>query len=180
MKLSFQNTVMTCGIDRLIRENYRFFYALYEFCNKMAWGGMLPPCRLSFNCSSKPSRVAGFATPTRPYPRFCLNLSIVARGQTASGIPILLHEMTHIWQFASGRRGGHGRDFRTQLLNVGVDEAHGMVRPGSPAEHVMHDVQRGHPEMAARWFAMVGHPPKHQRDIENRIFNEYLATRSRS
>ena len=35
-----------------------------------------------------------------------------------------------------------------------------------------------YPQMAGRWYAMVGNPPKHQRDVERRIFNEYLKARS--
>lgn len=168
----------TVGIDPTILENYKFFYALYEFCNRLGWNGALPPCKLSFNCSEKPSNVAGFASPERPYPRLCLNLSHVARWQTASGIPILFHEMVHIWQFANGRRGGHGRDFRNELYRVGVDESHGRINPGSAVARAMEMVQQKYPGMAARWFAMVGKAPKNQRKIEQQIFNEYLMARN--
>jgi len=27
--------------------------------------------------------------------------------------------MTHIWQYAQGRRGGHGKDFRNEMLRLG-------------------------------------------------------------
>ena len=168
----------TVGIDPTVLDNYKFFYALYELCNRLGWGGTLPPCKLSFNCSNKRSHVAGFAAPEKPYPRLCLNLSIVARRNTASILPVLLHEMTHIWQFSRGQRGGHGEGFYRELRRVGIDEHRQYTAPGSAAMQAITMAETRYPQMAGRWYAMVGNPPKHQRDVERRIFNEYLKARS--
>jgi hypothetical protein len=42
--------------------------------------------------------------------------------------------MTHIWQYAQGKRGGHGKDFYAELLSVGVDKDQGWFVSGTPAE----------------------------------------------
>ena len=47
---------------------------------------------------------------------------------------ILAHEMTHIWQYAQGKKGGHGKVFYRELLRVGVDETQGWFISGTPAE----------------------------------------------
>lgn len=33
---------------------------------------------------------------------------------------ILAHEMTHIWQFSHGHRGGHGKDFYREMERIGI------------------------------------------------------------
>lgn len=167
------------GVNPLVLENYKFFYALYELCNRLGWNGMLPPCKLTFNCSPKPSHVAGFAVPDRPYPLLCLNLSIVASHNTASLLPVLIHEMTHIWQFAKGQRGGHGAGFYRELRRVGIDEHRQMTFPGSAADQAMYQAETRYPQAAANWRTMVGNPPKGQRALEHRIFEEYLKVREK-
>ena len=164
-------------IEPEVKRAYQGFYWLYELCNRFAWNGTLPPCLLSFNCSTKPTHVAGFAQPRQPYPRLSLNLLICARAETCSFLPILLHEMTHIWQFARGSRGGHGRDFRRELLRVGIDETGQTPVEGSPAESIMATAQVTHPEIAGIWRTLVGHPPARQRVLEDAIFREYLSAK---
>lgn len=167
------------GVNPLVLENYKFFYALYELCNRLGWNGMLPPCKLCFNYSARPSRVAGFVVPANPNLVLCLNLSIVAKSNTASLLPVLLHEMTHIWQLAKGQRGGHGVGFYRELRRVGIDEHRQMSIPGSAAEQAMYESETRYPQAAANWRTMVGNPPHHQHLIEQRIFEEYLKVREK-
>ena len=167
-------------IDPRTKGAYQGFYWLYELCNRFAWNGTLPPCLLSFNCSARPSHVAGFAQNLSPHPRLSLNLLICSAGETASFLPILLHEMTHIWQYSRGSRGGHGRDFRQELLRVGVDESRKAfiaILPGSAAWSISAIAQRTHPEIAGLFRSLVGHPPPNQRAVEDAIFREYLSAR---
>ena len=117
--------------------------------------------------------------PLRPYNRICLNLSIVARHNTASMLLVLFHEMTHIWQFSRGQRGGHGVGFYRELQRVGVDEHRQIVAPESAAMEALTRAETRYPQMAARWHAMVGNAPAHQREIEERIFNENLKARNK-
>lgn len=166
-------------VDAETRRAYQLFYGLYELCNELGWGGALPPCRLSFNRSPKPSRVAGFTQPGRPYPRISLNLRICAAYNTASILPVLFHEMVHVWQFSNGRRGGHGPDFRNELLRIGISEGSMIVLPGTPAMRAIRSAESTHPEAAALFRSLIGRPDAGQRAVEEAIFREYILARSR-
>lgn len=135
---------------------YRQLYEIYGICNYYGWGGTLPPVALIINRSTRPTRVAGFAQQQatsvngQVFNAISITLNICARGQTASFMPILLHEMVHIWQFAQGRCGGHGKDFRNEMLRIGIDEAGQRERVGSPIERISREVQMRYPGLAAR------------------------------
>ena len=101
---------------REFEDVYRQLYEIYGICNYYGWGGALPPVALILNRSTRPTHVAGYAqlhattVNGQVFNAISITLNICARAQTASFMPILLHEMTHIWQYAQGRRGGHGKD----------------------------------------------------------------------
>ena len=47
-------------------------------------------------------------------------------------IKTLVHEMTHIWQYSQGRRGGHGRDFKNEMRRIGLDYTNQLLYEDSP------------------------------------------------
>lgn len=141
----------------MCEDVYRHLYWIYGLCNHYGWSGTLPPVAMILNRSRRPTRVAGYANPRatavngQVYCGISLTLNICARGNTSSFIPILLHEMTHVWQFSKGQRGGHGKGFRNEMLRLGIDESYGGgIRDGSPAVRIMQEAERRHPGLAAR------------------------------
>ena len=162
---------------RKFEDVYRDLYRLYGLCNRQGWSGTLPPVALILNRSRRPTHVAGYATSQatavngQVYCGISLTLDICARANTSSFIPILLHEMTHVWQFAKGRRGGHGKDFRNEMLRLGIDESeHGGIRDGSPAVRIMREAEQSHPGLAARMRECLASPLRSSKDQDFAFF----------
>jgi hypothetical protein len=59
----------------------------------------------------------------------------------------MLHEMTHIWQFASGSLAGHGKDFYSTMVRIGIREKEDLCRNGSLADYILKDAQQNHPDI---------------------------------
>jgi hypothetical protein len=165
---------------REFEDVYRQLYEIYGICNYHGWGGALPPVALIVNRSTRSSRVAGFAqlqatsVNGQVFNAISITLNICARGQTASFMPILLHEMTHIWQFAQGRRGGHGKDFRNEMLRLGIDEAGQRERVGSPIERISREVQMRYPSLAARMRECMTSPHHSSKEMDFAFFRMML------
>ena len=140
---------------REFEDAYRQLYWYYGLCNSWCWGGALPPVAMLLNRSRR-THVAGYANPAatavngRVYCAISITLNISARGNTDSLTMLLLHEMTHIWQFASGRRGGHGADFRNEMMRLGIDEAGQRIRNDSPADRITREAEMRYPGLTAR------------------------------
>ena len=165
---------------REFEDVYRQLYEIYGICNYYGWGGALPPVALIVNRSTRPTRVAGFAqlqatsVNGQVFNAISITLNICARGQTASFMPILLHEMTHIWQFAQGRRGGHGKDFRNEMLRLGIDEAGQRERVGSPIDRISREVQMRYPGLAARLRECMTSPHHSSKEMDFAFFRMML------
>ena len=165
---------------REFEDVYRQLYEIYGICNYYGWGGALPPVALIVNRSIRPTRVAGFAqlqatsVNGQVFNAISITLNICARGQTASFMPILLHEMTHIWQFAQGRRGGHGKDFRNEMLRLGIDEAGQRERVGSPVDRIFREVQMRYPGLAARLRECMTSPHHSSKEMDFAFFRMML------
>ena len=65
-------------------------------------------------------------------PLIAINSSDCSQINNDVFIGIMAHEMTHIWQFAQGRRGGHGRDFKNEMRRIGLDYANQRLYEDSP------------------------------------------------
>ena len=160
---------------------FRQLYEIYGICNHHGWGGALPPVAMILNRSKRPTHVAGYANPQatavngRVYCGISLTLNICARAQTTSFMPILLHEMTHIWQFSQGRCGGHGKDFRNEMLRLGIDEAGQRARDGSPAMRIMREVGMHYPGLAARLRECMASPHHSSKEMDFAFFRMVLA-----
>ena len=168
----------------IFEDVYRHLYWLYGLCNHFGWSGTLPPVALILNRCKRPTRVAGYANPRatavngQVYCGISLTLNICARANTSSFVPILLHEMTHVWQFSKGQRGGHGKGFRDEMLRLGIDESYGGgIRDGSPAVRIMQEAERRHPGLAARMRECLASPLRSTKQEDFaffRIKEEYL------
>lgn len=128
--MEHNNSISAKNIERA----YYSFYRAYNLFNRIVWGNQLPECVIRF--SSRPSRrTLAFATNCLPY-QITFNVRACLRHPESAVWGIMAHEMTHIWQYANGRRGGHGKDFHAEMLRIGVDEKAGTVRPGTAANFV--------------------------------------------
>ena len=146
------------------KDVYRQLYWYYDLCNRIGWSGTLPPVALTLNRSMRPTHVSGYAKPHAtsvngvPYHEISITLSICTRGSTASLMTLLLHEMTHIWQFAKGQRGGHGKGFQNEMLRLGIDEAGHRLRDGSPADRIGREAEMRYPQLTARLRECLASP----------------------
>ena len=131
-------------------------YESYGILNRICWQGTLPPSLLRM--SHRLSRHTGAYAQDRgggEY-RIVFNAVHCRRLDDSAFLQIMAHEMIHIWQYSSGRRGGHGRDFRKEALRLGVEQVRGsVISPTSPMGYVffMHDLKNLHPAEAARQVA---------------------------
>lgn len=126
--------VYDSGASRQLDESFRSFYRAFDMFNRIAWGNRLPQCVLSFYFRTN-SRTLAFASNAIPG-KIAFNISNCLRLPESFLWGVLAHEMTHIWQYCAGRRGGHGKDFQAEMLRIGIDEKHGVVIPGTPGDYI--------------------------------------------
>ena len=178
--MSFGGRLNLPPFYREFEDVYRQLYEIYGICNAYGWGGTLPPVALILNRSARPTHVAGYAAPRamsvngQAFNAVSITLNICARAQTGSFVPILLHEMTHIWQFAQGRRGGHGKDFRNEMLRLGIDEAGQRERDDSPVMLICREVQMRYPGLAARLRECMTSPHHSSKEMDFAFFRMML------
>jgi hypothetical protein len=165
----------------MFEDVYRHLYWLYGLCNHYGWSGTLPPVAMILNRSRRPTHVAGYANPQatavngRVYGGISLTLTICARANTSSFIPILLHEMTHVWQFSKGQRGGHGKGFRNEMLRLGIDEiGQAPLRAGSPVVRIMQEAELRHPYLASRMRECLASPLRSTKEEDFAFFRMVL------
>ena len=177
---SFGETYLLPPFYEEFEEVYRQLYWYYDLCNRYGWSGTLPPVALTLNRSTRPSHVAGyaqrFATSVNgvPYHAISLTLNICSRNNTASLMTLLLHEMTHIWQFARGQRGGHGKGFRDEMLRLGIDEAGQRLRNGSSADHIGREAEMRYPLLTARLRECLASPHRSSKEEDFAFFRLML------
>ena len=109
-------------------------YFAWNQLNAVCWQGALPPCALVM--SNRMRRALGSAAAGSP-PVITLNITALAQGDDFLFLGVLAHEMVHSWQYAQGRRGGHGPDFRREMFRIGIDERSMQVRGDSPFHYCM-------------------------------------------
>jgi len=109
-------------------------YFAWNQLNTVCWQGALPPCALVM--SNRMRRALGTAAAGTP-PVISLNIPVLAQGDDFLFLGVLAHEMVHTWQYAQGRGGGHGADFRREMLRIGIDERSLRIRGNSPFHYCM-------------------------------------------
>ena len=163
---SFGETHHLPPFYREFEDVYRQLYWYYDLCNRYGWSGTLPPVALLLNRSTRPTRVAGFALSRATkvngvsYHAISITLNINARYNTASLMTLLLHEMTHIWQFEKDQRGGHGKGFYKEMFRLGLDEVNQRVRDASPADRISREAEMRYPMLTARMRECLTSPQR--------------------
>ena len=165
---------------RDFEDVYRQLYWLYDLCNRCGWSGTLPRVALTLNRSTRPTHVAGYAQRNAtlvdgvPYHAISLTLNICSRGNTGSLMPLMLHEMTHIWQYAKGQRGGHGKGFYNEMLRLGIDEKNQRVRDGSPADRIGREAEATYPLLTGRLRQCLASPFSSSKNCDYAFFRMML------
>ena len=177
---SFRDDIRLPPFYEEFKEVYRQLYWYYDLCNRIGWSGTLPPVALTLNRSMRPTHISGYAKPRATsvngvtYHEISITLNICARGNTASLMTLLLHEMTHIWQFEKGQRGGHGKGFRDEMLRLGIDEAGQRLRTGSPAERIGMEAEMRYPQLTARLRECLASPLRSSKNEDFAFFRLML------
>ena len=112
------------------RNDYLEIYHAYRVMNQVCWGGTLPAIPLSFSSHGRRLRAYAASSPSMKI-NFNITNCITTLGDDLI-LGVLAHEMTHIWQFVNGKHGGHGKDFRNEMLRIGIDEKRCQVNNDSP------------------------------------------------
>jgi len=159
---------------------FRDLYRLYDEANAIAWAGALPRCRLGVNARDAPMRTVAFATPPRRAPggrlrepKITFNLFHCGRTAAEGLAHTLVHEMTHVWQFAGGRSGGHGPDFRNEMIRIGILEdrdGSARCRYGTAADRLLRLASTDFADLPVRLRALADLPPGRLRLAEEAAF----------
>ena len=130
----------------------------------------MPKCVIFMNRKVVPFHVMAFATASKAekngiiYPGICLILRQCSRITPEHLLRVMLHEMTHIWQYANGSRGGHGSDFYDTMERIGIREKEDLCRNGSFADYILKDAQQNHPDICHHLREMlesdIPYPPE--------------------
>ena len=113
-------------------------------------------------------------------PKITFNLFHCGRTAAEGLMHTMLHEMTHARQFASGGTGGHGPDFRSEMIRVGIIEdpdGTARCRYGSAADRLLKIAAREQADLPARIRALAGLSPASLRLAEETAFETVLAIR---
>ena len=177
---SFRDSLRLPPYYEEFKEVYRQLYWCYDLCNRIGWSGTLPPVALTLNRSKRPTHIGGYAMQRATsvngvlYHVISITLNICIRGNTASLMTLLLHEMTHIWQFEKGQRGGHGKGFRNEMLRLGIDEVEQKIRGGSAAERICIEAETRYPQLPARLRECLASPLRSSKNEDFAFFRLML------
>ena len=81
--------------------------------------------------------------------------------------------MTHVWQFAGGRSGGHGPDFRNEMIRIGILEdrdGSARCRYGTAADRLLRLASADFADLPVRLRALADLPPGRLRLVEEAAF----------
>lgn len=177
---SFRDSLRLPPYYEEFKEVYRQLYWCYDLCNRIGWSGTLPRVALTLNRSKRPTHIGGYAMQRATsvngvlYHVISITLNICVRGNTASLMTLLLHEMTHIWQFEKGQRGGHGKGFRNEMLRLGIDEVGQKIRGGSAAERICIEAETRYPQLPARLRECLASPLRSSKNEDFAFFRLML------
>ena len=137
-------------------------YRSYGILNRVCWSGRLPACCLYLSFRMSPCTGAYAQNAGAAGMRIVFNARLCRLMNKAQFLELFAHEMTHIYQFSQGRRGGHGKDFRDEQRRLGLIRD-AVIEPSSPFGYAlfMHDLSQLRPELAMRTLAAL-QPPRKQ------------------
>ena len=135
-------------------------YRSYDILNRVCWRGRLPECCLYLSFRMSPCTGAYAQDAGIRGKRIVFNAKLCRLLDKPQFLELFAHEMTHIFQFSQGRRGGHGKDFWNEQRRLGLIKGRG-IEPSSPFGYVlfMHDLRQLRPELAVRTLAAL-RPPR--------------------
>ena len=137
-------------------------YRSYEILNRICWQGQLPASCLYLSCRMS-NRTCAYAQNCggSEKVRIVFNAGICRLLNRAELLQLMTHEMIHIYQFSQGRRGGHGRDFRSEQIRLGLIKDT-VIQEKSPFGYVlfMHNLRQLDPDQAMRQLAGLNPPRK--------------------
>lgn len=141
-------------------------YRSYEILNHVCWQGRLPACRLYLSFRMSPCTGAYAQDAGINGKRIVFNAKLCQLLDKPQLLELFAHEMTHIFQFSQGRRGGHGKDFWDEQRRMGLIKG-AVIPPSSPFGYVlfMHDLRQLRPELAMRTLAALRPPRKRFHDF---------------
>ena len=110
---------------------------LHAELNARHFGGALGPCEIRISRRMR-RRLGEFRPAAGPggRPEIALGHRHLKRDGWAPATGTLLHEMVHQWQAETGRRLGHGRDFRDKCREVGI-EGRAIARLGTDFRSIL-------------------------------------------
>ncbi len=118
------------------QDDYLAFYRAFHVFNRICWNGTLPKTMIRFY--RKNSSILAFASPSgirRNFglvpPQISFNMFWAQQANDQDFFEVLVHEMVHIWQFAHGSFGGHGTDFKAEMIRCGLVKGR-MIPEDSP------------------------------------------------
>ena len=155
-----------------IESSLSILYDSFGIMNRICWRGELPPCLLRMSHRLSPRTGAYAQKRFGGDLRIVFNAALCRHLDDSDFLQLMAHEMIHIRQFSLGRRGGHGRDFQSEQLRLGL--APGREIPqDSPMSYVffMHRLKELHPAGAARKIAAHRNHGKDEIDYFNRFTN---------
>ncbi len=126
-------------------------YESYDIMNRICWQGLLPKCQLKISRRLSPRTIAYAQNRGSRNYRIVFNAQYLLAMNDLNFLEVLAHEMIHLWQYASGRRGGHGRDFKSEQIRLGLIQDQ-IIALESPMGYVlfMHRLKNLHPAQAAQ------------------------------
>lgn len=153
-------------------ENSKFetacltLYRSYDILNRVCWQGGLPACCLYLSFRMSPYTGAYAQDAGIRGKRIVFNANLCRMMDKPQFLELFAHEMTHIFQFSQGRRGGHGKDFLDEQRRMGLIRGT-VIQPSSPFGYVlfMHDLRQLRPELAMRILAALRPPRKRFHDF---------------
>lgn len=115
------------GDDRLLRR----LYDLHAHLNDRHFEGVLGPVDIRLSGRMR-RRLGEFRPPgdSGERPEIALGRRHIQRDGWSRATETLLHEMVHQWQGQTGRRLGHGAEFRQKCASVGI-EGRALARLGN-------------------------------------------------
>ena len=132
-------------------------YESYDIMNRICWQGFLPKSQLKISRRLSPRTIAYAQNRGGRDYRIVFNAQCLLVMNDLNFLEVLAHEMIHLWQYARGSRGGHGRDFKSEQIRLGLIQGR-VIAPGSPMGYVlfMHGLKNLHPAQAAQKLITCG------------------------
>ena len=113
---------------RECEQTYFKLYYIYDVLNQLCLLGELERVLLRLNFDRNEERVLAsanlFRIPWRRKPFCFIEIKLFPCAELSTGcfLGVMLHEMSHIWDFQHGRAANHDKAFYDRMLRIGFDD----------------------------------------------------------